>query len=847
MSRWRCPTLWKYTAREMWRRPGRTLLTLFSIVIGVATVVATWVATEATRHAYRDLFEQVTGRAALEVVAEGYAGFDGGVAAELEGAPRVRAALPVVQAPAALAAEGGTVPVLVLGIDPGRDQAVRDYALRQGRPLGAGDGLLLEAGFAASCRCAVGDRARLWTPTGLATLPVVGLLEPSSAAAFNGGAVAFMPLATAQRLFGLGGEVNAVHLLLADGADAREVAAGLRQRLPKGLRVQPPAERGALTQDILLYGQQGFGCLSIVSLVGGGFIIANAFLMSLGERRGQLAVLRALGATRGQVTRLVLREALALGLCGTALGVGAGVLLTLLSVRAVATVLGVAAQDVSWTAGPFLAALLLGPGMSLAAAVLPARRAGHSPPLEELTRRPQAPTGGARRWPCYVGLGLLGAPLLVDLGFRGRWFSPSATPALIAAATALFLAGGCLIVPLLLSPLLRFAGLVLRPLVGASGRLAVRHLDRHRARTALTVGVLMIAVAFTIVIGTAVLNRVRDLRAWYARFAYGGFYVRSTMPDLTTLVSGAALPDSVGADLEALDGVERVDRISATLTHVGDQQVLVLAMTLSAGEPLPFRLVQGDLSGAAQKVAGGEVLVGNDLARRLRLGAGDAVPLETPLGPRALKVAGTVTDYSAGGMVVVMDWDRARQLLGLKGVLCYVARARPGRAAALAGELRRYCDRRGLLVQSNTEIHEWFEHKIGGTVVFCWALLALVFVVSSAGVVNTLTMNIREQTREIGVLRAIGMGRGQVRALVLCQAAAIGVASLLPGLALGIGWSYLLHRPGDSLFGSLVSFRIDYRLVIACSAGALGVPVLAALLPSRRAARLPVVQALRYE
>jgi putative ABC transport system permease protein len=198
-------------------------------------------------------------------------------------------------------------------------------------------------------------------------------------------------------------------------------------------------------------------------------------------------------------------------------------------------------------------------------------------------------------------------------------------------------------------------------------------------------------------------------------------------------------------------------------------------------------------------------------------------------------------------MVVIADWDRARSLLGLKGVLCFVVRARPGKAAALAGELSDYCRRQGLLVQSNTEMHAWFEHKVAGAVVFCWALLALVFVVSSAGVVNTLTMNLLEQTREIGTLRAIGLRRRQVRALVLGQALAISVASLVPGLLLGIAWSYLLYRPGDSLLGRIAQFQIDYRLVLACSAGALGIPVLAALLPARRAARLPVVQALRYE
>jgi putative ABC transport system permease protein len=831
----------------MLRRPGRTLLTLLSIVIGVATVVATWVSAEAIRRGYGDLFEQATGRAALEVVAQGYAGFDGSLAAEFEAVPGVRAALPVVQSPAALAGQGGTVPVLVLGIDPARDQAVRDYALRQGQPLGDGDGVLLEAGFAASCRCAVGDRVRLWTPTGLATLPVVGLLDPSSAAAFNGGAVVFMPLDTARRLFGLGHQVNAVHLLLADGADPQQVEAGLRERLPKGLLVQPPANRGALANDILLIGQQGFGCLSIASLVGGGFIILNSFLMNLGERRGQLAILRALGATRGQVTRLLLREALVLGLCGTALGVGAGIVLTLLSLRAIATVMGVAPQDVHWTAGPFLAALLLGPGMSVAATFLPARRAGNRPPLEELTGQPQAAARGPGRWPCYVGLGLLTAPLLLEVGFRSGWFAPSTTPTLLAAVTALFLVGGGLAVPLLLSPLLRFAGLVLRPFLGVTSRLAVRQLDRHRARTSLTVGVLMIAVVFALVFGTALRSQIQDLRAWFTRFARGGFYVRSAMPDLTTLVTGAALPDAVAADLEALDGAERVDRIGGVPAHVGDHQVMVLAMTFSAPDPFPFTLVRGDPSGAAQRLARGEVLLGHEIARRLRRDVGDVILLETPLGPRAFTVAGTVIDYSAGGMVVIMDWDTARRCLDLKGVLCFVVRARPGQAAALDDELRRYARRHGLLVHSNTEMYQWVEDKIAGTAAFCWALLVLAFVVSSAGVVNTLTMNILEQTREIGALRALGMRRGQVRALVLCQALAIGIASLVPGLVLGIAWSYCMHWPGGALLGRLVSFRLDCRLVLACAAGALAIPILAALLPCRRATRLPVAEALRNE
>src|SRR5262249_12630504 len=148
----------------------------------------------ALRHAYRDLFETAGGRASLEVVAEGYSGFDARVAATLEDIPGVRAALPIIQAPVALVGPADSHPVLVLGVDPDRDGLARDYSLRAGDTLVQRDGVLLEAGFATSHQCSLGERVRLWTPTGLAELTVVGLLEPRSAANFNGGSVAFMRL-----------------------------------------------------------------------------------------------------------------------------------------------------------------------------------------------------------------------------------------------------------------------------------------------------------------------------------------------------------------------------------------------------------------------------------------------------------------------------------------------------------------------------------------------------------------------------------------------------------------------------------------------------------------------------
>src|SRR5262249_35718699 len=160
---WTSPTFWKYATWPMLRRPGRTLLTLFGIALGVATIVAVTLTTQATRSAYQEMFAAVTGRASLEVVAEGFGGFDDAVVARLNNVPGIKAAVPVIQSPAALVGKAGPAPVLVIGIDPDGDGAAREYVLDRGRLLTAGDasqaseGVLVEAGFAEANGHALGQ------------------------------------------------------------------------------------------------------------------------------------------------------------------------------------------------------------------------------------------------------------------------------------------------------------------------------------------------------------------------------------------------------------------------------------------------------------------------------------------------------------------------------------------------------------------------------------------------------------------------------------------------------------------------------------------------------------------
>ena len=239
-------TLTTYTLREMSRRPGRALLTLSGIVIGVSAMVAISMTIERTRGAYREMFETLTGRAALEVVGSGMSGFDSEIADRLAKIPGIEAAVPVVQTPAGLVTDSGTLLVVVLGVDPERDKHARDYELREGAMLAEAEGALLSVPFAREHGLSLGQPVRLLGPTGIRKLPISGLLAPRGAASINGGAIVFIPIATAQRLAGLGDRINSVQLVLSASAVPADVRERVSATLPASLSVQAPAARGAL-------------------------------------------------------------------------------------------------------------------------------------------------------------------------------------------------------------------------------------------------------------------------------------------------------------------------------------------------------------------------------------------------------------------------------------------------------------------------------------------------------------------------------------------------------------------------------------------------------------------------
>jgi putative ABC transport system permease protein len=826
-------TTWTWTVREWQRRPARTLLTLSGIAIGVAILIASLTAIAAARVAYRDLFDSTNGKETLEVVAPGAAGFDGGVAVCLETVPGVEAVCPRVLATAALVGPAGAMPAVVVGIEAGHP-ALSPCA---GRSFDRGAGAWLDARTALAHGWQPGTTIRFWTPSGLAEMPLAGTVTPAGPAAQSGTALLYLPLATAQRLFAFPGQVNSLDVLLQDGADAAATGQALSARLPPGLILQSSNRRGDTSRSTLRVVEHGLTALCLIALVAAGFVVLNTVLLNITERRGQFALLRALGATSRQVRRLLLREAALLGGLGALLGTGVGLALAQVLHGVVGGFLSIELARPHPALGTIVIALAAGTFLSLLATWAGIWWASRQPPLQDLLG-PRGRCRGERAGRCcFAGAALLVVAACLDASLCLGWWPGAVAGQLLAPGVAALLAGCALALPLLLPLFLGVCARLLRCFWRFETCLATCQLLRRPARTGLSAGVLFLGIASAVGFGHYLANSFHDMKEWGDRAIVEDYLVRGTVPDSCFLLA-TPLPETLAEELEAVAAVDHVDKIAFLPATVNGHSALLLARTFSADRPPAVDLREGDPALVWQGLLHGEVVMGVALARRLNVRAGDSVTLQTRRGRVALRVAGTVTEYVGGGDALYLEWQTAKDLVQVPGVHAFLVSARPGSIAALTPALGEYCSGHGLVLQSNADLRGHIDGLLARIKGGLWVLVGLIFAVGSLGVVNTLTMNVLEQAHELSVLRAIGMTSGQVRRIVVCQALLTGLASLAPGAAAGVALAALITRMANVAFGQQTPFAVDWTLTCGCFAAAMAIAGLAALLPARHAARL---------
>ena len=847
--------------RQVRARRLRALLTAAGIVLGVGMIFGVLLLAATIQRTFTDLFDSVYGKTDLVVSGTDQTGLPHSTLREVRNTPGVEDAEANVFSVFNLVGESGRAgtsgsdQLNVSGENP-HTRDLTDSQTVAGRRARHGSQITLQESWADAHDLGIGDSVRLATPAGLARLRVVGLFQFSTGLDFGGQGFATMPLAKARVLMDKPRTFDEVDVIASGGQESiNGVRHRLKGRFGSGTKVETPQKKSDEVESQL----QGFNAIlyffAAMALFVGGFLIFNSFNMTVLQRMREIGMLRTLGATRGMVVRSVLREAAMLGLVGAALGVGVGVLLALGLVWLMREGLDFPVGDLRFTWVAPVAAVAVGLLTATLGALYPARRAGRIPPIRAILG---AEGLRSRPHPRRAALGLV----LIVAGLGGAFWLGAAdeTTTLVAAAgmlgTIAIFFGIAMLAPFVVRPMVAVLTWPLRRLFPVEGRLAAESARTDPGRTAATATGLMIGLALVVAVnslGASFLSSISDE------------FDRSFARDLTVQPSGFA--PGQGPQQTIANGLrDRLARIPEAKVVARERIVFTPDLPAPKGErrsdgllfafdPPQYEQVDTtEVSGAPRdqvfrRLRHGEVTVGKGQADETGVEVGDRIKLDGPSGSRTARVAGIVDTVVFGGQTVGMSLDTLRKVYGVTSdsELALKARSEEDRPI-LRHKVDRIVSRHypNLAVLSNDELKSDVESRVNQQFGIFYAIVGVAIFASLFGIVNTLSMSVLERTREIGVLRAVGSTRWQVRRQVADESLVIGLIGALLGIAVGavLGWA-LLEGLSSGIPGVTYQPPIGTMFFVAVAGIVLG--LIASILPARRAARLDVIRALSYE
>ncbi len=660
--------LGKFSLREVFSRPQRAALTVCSITIGVAAVVSVLIATTTARQAQTEMVKAVSGNAQLEVVSDGPSGFEYSVVKQLQEMEGVQAAAPSITRFGVVFVGEAQARTQVLGIDPRVDQQVRAYEVTDGKHPETLLEIMLDSSFAASLNVSVGTEVKILGRGGLKAYTVVGLVRPSGAESVALGSAAYLVLPSAQRAFKVGNVVDKVLISKSDDIETESLQERIAGILPSGVSVRQPRTGSDMARETMFATENGLLMAIAFALLISLFIIYNTFQMAVGERRRQLGILRAIGATRKQVGNLILKEALWMSVIGTILGSCLGVWGAGFLTDATEAIMQVELPRVAVTWTPFVIAAFFGTGVSLLGAYLPARRASMVSPIEAMRSIELKANDAVIRRATPLAF------IVIPLGFVLLYITTLQVLPIGGdiVAVVLILLGYVLLIPMLLEPTSGPITKALTALFGIEATLAKKQLMRHVGRSTLTVGVLFIAISTTTGLAGNILDNTGNVRQWYERTFAGDFFIRASMPDLAT-GAAADMPDGVGEQLARIDGVQQLDslRFVSTTSQGSDVLLVVGSHAASSSGRVGIDIVDGDYAEAIAALKEGKVIVGSVLAERRKLKVGDKIEIETEQGTQSREIAAFANDYIGGGLTIHFDESVALREMGVSGVDAY--------------------------------------------------------------------------------------------------------------------------------------------------------------------------------
>jgi putative ABC transport system permease protein len=842
----------RLAVRQLRSHPWQLGLAILGIALGVAVAVSIDLANGSALRAFGLATEAVSGKATHQIL-----GGPSGVPDELYRRLRLdlgaRRAAPIVEGDVSLAGDRGRT-FHLLGIDPFVDADFRPYLGREesrgsrGRQalsraedlVGRTGTALMAAATARDLGIQIGRELSIDVNGHRRTLTIVGLLQPADPASARAlESLLVTDIATAQETLDAVGRLTRIDLIVDDATRLSPIA----EALPAGVDLVAAGAQAGATGRMILAFQWNLAALSLLALVVGMFLIYQTMTFSVVQRRPLIGSLRALGVTRGEIFALVMSEALVIGIIGTLAGLLLGFGMAQGLLRLVTRTINdlyfvLSVRDVTLDPLTLAKSMLLGIGATVLAALAPALEATAAPPRIVMSRaalETRARRGAGRAG--WLGLAVLAAGAIVlavpggiVVGFAGL-FVVMVGCALVTPAAAV----------LLLRPLHRLAGAAF----GLLGRLATRSIVAALSRTSVAMAALMIAVAAAIGVGVMIASFREAVTTWLEGTLRADVYVSA--PSLVGSRPDATLEPALAARLAATPGVARASTSRGVLVQSPRGPAQVVALDVEPARPPRWRFRDGSAAGVWD---GDAVLVSEPYANRHATRAGATVRLRTDYGEHDFRVAGVFYDYGSSAGVVVMSRRTYDHEWNDRKVSSLAFEAAPGVDvdALVAAVRERAAGGPQLVVRSNRALRQASLEIFDRTFAITGVLRTLSVMVAFVGMLAALMALQLERTREIGVLRALGLTPRQVWGLVTAQTGIIGllagVLAVPSGLILAGVLVFVINRRS---FGWTMSIDPSPEILLQGVALALLAALLAGLYPAWRMATAPPAETLRDE
>ncbi|GHI09395.1 hypothetical protein AQI88_32000 [Streptomyces cellostaticus] len=716
-------------------------------------------------------------------------------------------------------------------------------------PRGAGEALL-DADTADKKHVRIGDPLTVQAQPGTFRVRVVGIATFTTTN--PGAALVFLdPAVAARELLGSADRATSISVDAAKGVTDAELKRRVGKAIGTGTydlkTAGEQAKSAAATLggflDVIKYVMLGFAGIAVLV---GVFLIVNTFSMLIAQRTRELGLLRALGADRRQVRRSVLTEAVLLGVAGSTLGLAAGIGLAFGLIRLMSAFgmnLKATEMVIGW--GTPVAAYAVGVGVTFVAAYLPARRAAAVPPMAALVDAEVAGVGKPLKVRAIVGsvVGAAGAAALAGCAAATKTASAAS---LLGLGVVLTLIATVIAGPLLVRPVIRVLGGAFPALFGSVGRMSQRNALRNPRRTGATAAALMVGLALVggMSVASASMSASFDQR------------IDKTLGADFVIQNGSFLPftKEITDKVRGTEGVRLVvrqrfapvavrlpdgERVKTTATgydpHVDD----VAHLTYTAGN-------------SAAALADGGLGMDADFAEDHGVRLGSTLPVEFPGGHRAEMRVGALTDQGTGdgfgmqGGLFFGIGTAEKYVPGGQDAALYVKRAAGTGADLLRSRLERTLKPYPQVqVRDQADYKKLVHDQIAVLLYLVYALLGLAIVIAVLGVVNTLALSVVERTREIGLLRAIGLSRRQLRRMIRLESVVIAVFGAVLGLALGLVWGVCTQQV--LALQGMTALAFPWGTIVAVVIGSALVGIVAALLPALRASRMNVLAAIAHE